>query len=241
MVTEMSEAGAINGFHICPTVEVNEVPRANLGPAAGEFWYRRHAGPFLQELRLMPSNVRLYHESTLTLGQDPAGALAAFGVSTLEEADAFIDRYIASGVAALTLYARTARPTQWGARGLDYHGVYLDKDAVVAPDGTLFFADTEGLDWVLGGADISVEERVREQFNYNFYEVAYGLDRLLAQREALAGRPLSRDERRLTLPARIAMALEGDRFVAAEERSGGLDLVVRAPGAEVALRAVDGA
>lgn len=242
MVTEMSEGAQINGFWMCPVTEVVELPADLQAEARARYWYRRNAGAFYQEHRLVPSNVRIYHEAEWTLGQSPQAVLTAFGVTTPESADAFIERFIASGVAALTLYVRTMRKTPWGYRGLDYGDVYLDKDAIVAPDGTLHFVDLEGLDWILGGADVPVEQRIREQFNYNFYEVMYALDLLLRERERLASRPLRQDERRQSLAARFEMALSRDRFVRCEASAAGVDVVVRPPFSEleeVAIRVLD--
>jgi len=223
-------------------IEVNELPEEIRAEAHRRYWYRRNRGTYLQEQRLVPSNVRVYHEAEWTLGQSPEAVLRAFGVLTPAEADAFIERYIASGIAALTLYIRTLRATKWGYRGLNYGDVYLDKDAVIAPDGTMHFVDLEGLDWVLGGADVPVEQRIREQFNYNFYEVMYGLDIILRERERLAGRPLRQEERRASLPARFEMALARDRFVRCESTEAGLELVIRPPFAacdDVAIPVVD--
>ena len=233
MVTEMSEGAQINGFWICPTIEVVELPEALQKDAHERYWYRRNRGAYFQEHRLVPSNVRIFHEADWTLGQNPKGVLNAFGVLTTELCDAFIERFIASGFAALSVYVRTMRRTPWGYRGLNYGDVYLDKDAVVAADGTLHFVDLEGLDWILGGADVPVEERVREQFNYNFYEVMYAVDLLLRERERLSGRPLRQDERRRALAPRIEMALARDKFLRCEFNESGLDVVVRPPFAEL--------
>lgn len=242
MVTEFSDGANINGFWICPTVEVCELPQEIQRDAHARYWYRRNRGPYYQEHRLVPSNVRVYHESEWTLGQSPEAVLSAFGVLTAPDADAFIDRYIASGVAALTVYVRTMRKTEWGYRGLHYDDVYLDKDAVIAPDGTMHFVDIEGLDWVLGGADVPVDQRIREQFNYNFYEMMYGLDLLLRERERLAGRSLRQDERRAVAAAHFELALSRDPFVRCEPSSDGLDLVVCPPFPElegVPIRVID--
>jgi hypothetical protein len=210
--------------------------------ARGRYWYRRQPGAFLQEQRLVPSNVRLYHEAVFTLGTSSFKVLEAFGVRTPEAADRFIENYIATGVAALTVYVRTLRKTSWGFRGLDYRDVYLDKDAVIAPDGRLHFVDIEALDWVLGGADVPIEERVREQFNYNFYEFMYGLDLLLRARERMAGRPLSQEERRRNLPLRFELALARNAYTRVETTARAMDIVVRAEiaaGTEVPVRVLD--
>jgi hypothetical protein len=228
-ITELASGASLNGFHICPVVEVCELPEEEVAAASHRFWYRRHRGPFLQEQRLVPSNVRVYHQSDLTLGRATRTVLDAFGVADADSLDSFIDRYISSGVAALTLFVRSARESKWGLQGLDYTNVWLDKDCLVASDGTLHFADLEGLEWAVAGQDWTLEERVREQFDRNFYEFMFGLDALLRHRESLAGRRASQEERRSSLVARYEMALEGDRFARPEVSAAGVDLRVTSP------------
>ena len=241
-ISELATGASINGFHICPVVEVCELSEGSVAAAAHRFWYRRHRGPYLQEQRLVPSNVRVYHQSEMTLGRATRSVLDAFGVSTTDTLDAFIDRFISSGIAALTLFVRSARESKWGLQGLDYTNVWLDKDCLVAADGTLHFADLEGLEWVVAGHDWSLEERVREQFDRNFYEFMYGLDALLRHRESMAGRSPSQHERRCDLVARYEMALGTDRFARAELSDAGVDILVRTPlraRDEVTLRLLD--
>lgn len=226
-VTELARGCSINGFHICPVFALSEIPADSLRLASSRFWYRRHRGKFLQELRLVPSNIRLYHQSETTLGQHPSQVLRIFGIDSREDLDGFIDRYIASGIAALTIFVRTMRPTAGGYEGLNYENVWLDKDCIVAPDGTLHFADLEGLDWVLAGRERSFEERVRDQFDRNFYEFLYGIDVLSRESERLVGRSRTQAERRAALVPRFELALEGDRFVRTEVSSAGLGVVVK--------------
>jgi len=240
--TELAEGCSINGFHICPVLELVEIPLDRLPGLSSRYWYRRYSGPYLQEHRLVPSNVRLYHQSEVTLGQNPAAVLREFGVATAERMDAFIDAYIASGVGALTVFVRTMRPCKWGVEGLDYENVWLDKDCLVAPDGTLHFADLEGMEWFVAGQDRTLEARVREQFNRNLYEVMYGLDALVREADRMAGRSPTPAERRAALVPRFEMALANDPFVRCEVSGSGLDLVVRPPPggeADVPIRVID--
>ena len=228
-VTELAEGCSINGFHICPVFALSEIPADSLHRASSRFWYRRHRGKFLQEQRLVPSNIRLYHQSEMTLGQHPNQVLKLFGIDSHEALDAFIDRYIASGIAALTVFVRTMRPASGGMEGLNYENVWLDKDCIVAPDGTLHFADLEGLDWVFAGREISFEDRIREQFDRNFYEFMYGVDVLARESERLAGRSRTQAERRTALVPRFELALERDPFVRTEASPAGIDLIVTPP------------
>jgi hypothetical protein len=226
-VTAAARGSCWNGFALCPVVQVVEVPPEHV--RADRFWYRRHRGPTLQEHRLVPSDVRLFHAADHTLGQDPDRVLAAFGVSTPTELDAFLDRMLRTGTAALTLFVRTARESRLGLEGLGYGNVWLDKDSVVAPDGALHFADLEGLEWKLAGLDRSLDEVVREQLEHNLYEVLYGLDTVQRVHERVTGRRLSPAERRRKMALRAELALDGDPFVRAEPRADGLDLVITTP------------
>ena len=226
-VTSSAGGTSWNGFHLCPVVQVVEVPEELV--RRDTFWYRRHRGRVLQEHRLVPSDVRLFHAAEHTLGQDPDRVLDAFGVDPGPGADAFLDRMIRTGFAALTLFLRTAREVPWGLHGLGYGNVWLDKDSVVAPDGSLYFADLEGLDWKLAGADWTVEECAREQLEHNLYEVMYGLDVVQRWQERRAGRALTDRQRRRKMAARVELALEGDPFLVTARSADGLDLVATTP------------
>ena len=216
----------LHGFAICPVVAVVEVPHERVAAGAARWWYRRWRGPWLQEQRLVPSDVRLFHASDRTLGRSPDLVLEEFGVRDGPALDAFVDRYLASGIAAVTLFARTLKRVPWGVHGLDFEHVWLDKDSVVAPDGTLCFADLEGVDWALAGQDRSVEYRVREQLEHNLYELMYGLDALVRVAERRACRRATQAERRRSVANRVELALARDPFVRTERGTDHLDLVV---------------
>ncbi|MBX3272474.1 MAG: hypothetical protein KF729_19600 [Sandaracinaceae bacterium] len=233
------DASTIAGACVCPVAAVVEVPEAHVRRDC--FWYRRFRGPVVQEHRLVPSDVRLFHGTEGALGRDPARALAALGVRDVEALDAFIERFLATGVAAITLWARTARPTaDGGFEGLDYDDVWLDKDALVAPDGSLFLVDLESIEWTPTTARAGAAARIAKQLDRNYYDVMYGLDALLGVRDAWLDRAPDRDARRASAAARLALALAPDPFVCALEVDGGLDLEVRAPdGAPVRARVID--
>ncbi len=227
--TELATDGCtINGFYICPVVEVNEFPGDLLRALHAEqaYWYRKYVGRYFQEQRLVPSDVRLFHQSEITLGASSPSVLQTFGVTTVEDLDGFIDQYIASGVAALTLYVRTLRPCKWGLEGLDYGDTWFDKDCVIAPDGSLFFADVEDLDWVVAGQDRSLVERVHHQFGRNFYEFMFVLDTLLRERERRAGISHTLAERREDLASRLDLALGNDGFTRCEHTSTAIDIII---------------
>lgn len=225
-VSAMVAAGELPGVSVCPTIAVARLPD---DLASDAFWYRRHRGEHVQELRLMPSNIRLYHGSDLALGPSPEATLQSFGARDATDVDAFADRYAASGIALLTLFARSLRPCPWGWSGLWYDDVWLDKDAVVASDGTLCFADLEGLDWALAGADRSIEERVREQFERKLYEFLFGLDAIVRVAERLAANPRTPAQRRSDLALRFELALDADPVVRVARHADGLDLHITPP------------
>jgi len=236
-VTSLAKGCSLNGFFLCPLLEANAFPAGAERP----YWYRRYWGERFQEQRLVPSNIRLYHQSDMTLGQHPEAVLTAFGVDTAEATEAFLGSYLSSGIAALTLLARSLQETASGLRGLDYADVWLDKDSLLARDGTIHFADLEGLVWRPVARD-SLEIALRDQFDRGYYEFLFGADLLLRVAERRQGRSMGQGERRRALATRFLAALAGDSFTRCEENAAGLDLVVRTmiPAGETVLRLIDG-
>jgi len=186
LLTSLRAADAqIAGFHICPVVALARLPDP-LGEIASRFfWYRRYEGSYWQEVRLMPSNLRLYFHSPVTFGVDTSRAFALFGLESFEQAERFLENLARSAMAALTLYARTLRHDDVRGRyaGLGYHDVWLDKDAVVAPDGTMHFADLEGIEEVPVADAAAVREEIGRQFHRNVYEATYALEALAGEVE----------------------------------------------------------
>lgn len=219
--------GTIAGAAICPTIAVLRIPDEHT--RRDVFWYRRHEGPLVQEHRLVPSDVRLFHGSELALGRDPERALEGLGVRDVEALDAFVERFLASGVAALTLWARTARACPGGVEGLDLEDAWLDKDALIAPDGTLMLVDLEALSWMPTTHRDDASARVRYQIGRNAYELLYGVDALLEVRDAWREQVTPQRARRESVIARLSLALACDPVVRVIESDEGADLEVRAP------------
>lgn len=216
LVTELISQGSINGFFFCPMIRATPLPEWLMKEAKSHFWYRRldRPGPYYQQARLMPSDVRLFYQSEATLGKKTTEVLKAFKISSNEDLDSFIDNYISSGIAALTLISRTVQQHEiWGLAALDFIDVWLDKDSVLAPDGTIYFADIEGLDWVPLRDEAEAILRIKRQFDRNYYEFMYGLDTLLKERQHLSGLPTPRWELRQVLAERLELALKRDPFV----------------------------
>ncbi len=233
------DAATIEGVCICPVVRVVEVPEAHVRRDC--FWYRRWRGPVLQEHRLVPSDVRLFHGSEAALGRDAERALTALGVGDVPSLDAFVERYLRTGVAALTLWARTAREHEGEWEGLEYDDAWLDKDSVIAADGALHLVDLEALEWTPATRRMPIRRRIERQIDRNFYELAYGLDAMLDVRDRWLDRAQGGAARRASVAARLELALAGDPWVSAIDRGEGIDLRVRAPGdhEDVVVRVLD--
>jgi hypothetical protein len=208
---------------LCPVIAIVEIPEHEV---LDVFHYRRHAGPVVQEHRLVPSQVRLYHQSAIALGRNVEAALEALGVHDVEALDHFLDRYLASALALLTIGARSARVDGAHFELLDYDDAWLDKDAFLCPDGTLAFADLEALVHVEAHDERTLAARVRRQLARNAYEVLYGADALLRVEERWRDRPRDQRQRRRALAERTELALVGDPVLALERGPGGWDLCI---------------
>jgi len=206
------------------------LPDAVAELASKFYWYRRYDGAYWQEIRLMPSNVRLYFHSPVTLGLDSGRVFSLFGLDGFDRCEAFLERLTRSTMAAITLYARTLRYDSLHGRftGLDYDEVYLDKDAVLAPDGTLHFADLEGVEGVPSAGVADVRQRIEDQFYHNLYEATYAIEAMAQETYRLLGLADSiADRHRWTLEV-LERACRTDPYVRVE-RSKDRTTVVVAP------------
>src|SRR5438046_6704080 len=104
-----ADQAQIAGFQVCPVVSLVRLPDEYARIASRFFWYRRYEGAYWQEIRLMPSNVRVFFHSALTFGVDTSRVFTLFGLETFEGAERFLTNLARSSFAALTLYARTLR------------------------------------------------------------------------------------------------------------------------------------
>jgi hypothetical protein len=224
----VDERATIAGVAVCPVAALIEVPASCVRHEA--FSYRRYRGAVLQEHRLVPSDVRLFHGNDGALGRDAERALRALGVTDPEALDAFVERYLRSGIAALTLWARTARECPGGFEGLDYADVWLDKDSLLGSDGALVLVDLESLEWTPTTHRAGADQRIRWQIDRNYYELMYGLDAMLDVRDGWLDRETDARARRESVATRIVLALADDPFVTAVDAGDGIDLHVRAPG-----------
>jgi hypothetical protein len=226
----MDPPNCLNGFWFCPVLYSIELPKWVVNARKDYFWYRRYPGKWSQQFRLVPSNTRLYFHSDCTLGIAPGKVLTAFGIETPEDMDMFIENYIGSGSASLTLAARTCKVVDDHYEILDYDDVWLDKDSIIAPDGTLHFADIDDLEWREYRDQAGVRKKFRRQLERNFFEFMFGLDALLSERYLMEGKELTAEERRRDIAVRFEMALMTDQYAHPEIGGEGLDVFVNAPG-----------
>ncbi len=220
-ISELAGRGLhIEGFHICPVLQACILPRRYWNLARHLYWFRRHEGPICQTIRMMPSDVRLYFHGSTTLGADPMSVCKSFDVREDEEYKAFELNLARTGVAALTLLARTLRYDQSSGnwRGLDYEDVWLDKDAVLAPDGKLYFADLDGLASVKL-AEEGIEGAIRKQFDKHAYEFFYALMAIERERQRTHGR-MDWQETARYVGEMLRLAMNGDKHVQVEWDGG---------------------
>jgi len=224
-VSERADLTSIHGFRIAPVVKVCFVPTQIAERVRRICWYRRYPGRIVQELRLVPSNVRVFFHARSTLGTSVRHVFDLFGVDRPATAVRFEVNLVRSAVAMLTLYARTLRPLAPGDRyaGLDFHDVWLDKDAVVAPDGTAYFVDLEGIEEVPVDA-ASVRERMEDQIYRSLYEFVFAYEQVEQERVRRFGEPA---DRRSHFERILGEALRDDPFARLRAVPGGAELEVR--------------
>ncbi|MGB6442744.1 MAG: hypothetical protein WBF81_05555, partial [Thermoplasmata archaeon] len=182
-VSEMADLTTIAGFRIAPVVKVSLLPTPLEEQLRHIHWYRKFPGRMVQELRLVPSNVRVFFHARSTVGNTIRQVYDQFSVDSNARALAFETNFLSSTVAMLTLFARTL--TYDAARGrysgLDFHDVWLDKDAVVAPDGSVYFVDLEGIDPV-SVEENEVPEKVEDQIYRSLYEMMFAYEQIERER-----------------------------------------------------------
>jgi hypothetical protein len=230
--TEMSDASAtsIHGFRIAPLVKIVKLPKALQREVSQVYWYRRFKQDMVQETRLIPSNVRIYFHSDWTIGDDTGELFDFFHIDNNDKAMDFLKNFMRSGIAILTLFVRSMRQNDNGTySGLDFYDVWLDKDAVLAPDGTIFWADLEGLQEItIGGKDRSdlefnIEENMEHQIYRSLYEFMYAYEQIERERIKRFGHMT---DRKIQFEYLLKDALKDDWIVDLHRGSDKLDLVI---------------
>jgi hypothetical protein len=222
-VSEMADLSSIHGFRIAPLVKINFLPEALENEIKKLYWYRRFRGRIVQETRLVPSNVRIYFHSGSTIGGNTSSIFDLFGIDTDDKAVEFVKNFVKSGIAYLTLFVRTIKNNEdetFG--GLDFYDVWLDKDAVLAPDGTIYFVDLEGLEWITVGKD-RVLEKIADQIYRSLYEFMYAYEQIEQERSRRFGITV---DRKLQFEYFLRQALKGDEIIKVERHGDSLELVI---------------
>ena len=220
----IAEKYSINGACICPVIGVVQIPQEIEKIARKFFWFRRYEKNFYQVIRLMPSNIRLYFESSQVVA-NPYSFLSLFGISDEKSMENFELNFIKSGIALLSLLARSSEIDGNTVKGIIYQDVWLDKDCVVAPDGTIHFADLEGLIWKTVALK-EFSELQKNEWEKLVFEFLFALVKLDNYRYHLRGKSATWDEQREELSLLIQMALNRDHIANAEYHNNDLNIIL---------------
>jgi hypothetical protein len=229
---EMSDSSttSIHGFRIAPLVKIVKLPEALQKEVNQVYWYRRFKQQMVQETRLLPSNVRIYFHSDWTIGDDTGELFDFFRIDSNDKAMVFLRNFVKSGIAILTLYVRSMGDNGNGTyNGLDFYDVWLDKDAVLAPDGTIFWADLEGLQAItIGGRDraeveFNIEENMEHQIYRSLYEFMYAYEQIERERVRRFGHIT---DRKVQFEYLLGDALKDDEVVDLHRTQDSLELVI---------------
>ena len=93
--------------------------------------------------------------------------------------------------------------------GLDFYDVWLDKDAVLAPDGTIYFVDLEGLEWITVEKK-RMAEKIDDQIYRSLYEFMYAYEQIERERSARFG---STADRKMQFEYLLRESLKDDEVV----------------------------
>ncbi len=221
--SEYDDVTSIHGFRIAPVVNVVYLPQQLQDQIRKLYWYRQFKGEIVQETRLVPSNVRIYFHSDWTIGEDTCMVFKLFDIDSNEKAEDFERNFLTSGMAILTLLVRSLKDNGNGTySGLDFYDVWLDKDAVLAPDGAIFWADLEGLEWItLWKKDI--EEKMEYQIYRSTYELMYAYEQIERERIRQFGHEM---DRKAHFEHLLRDALRHDEIISLEREGSSLNLVI---------------
>jgi len=225
--SKIAKYDSINGAHICPVIGVVQLPKFIEETARKFFWCRTYDKHFYQELRLIPSNVRLYFESSHTL-INPSSIFNLFDIDSSELLEKFELNFIKSGIALLSLFIRSAKYVDNQISGIIYQDVWLDKDCVVAPDGIIHFADLEGFIWKTVLKDKFIETQ-KGEWQKLIFEFLFALIKIDSYRHKLEGRNFPWSKQRVELSLLIELALDNDIYAFPEFRNNNLYIILEGP------------
>ena len=222
-VSEMADLTSIHGFRIAPLVKIVFLPENIENNIKELYWYRRFRGKIVQETRLVPSNIRIYFHSGSTIGGNVDSIFDLFGIDTDDKALRFLQNFVKSGIAYLTLFVRTIAQNQDGTySGYDFYDVWLDKDAVLAPDGTIYFVDLEGLEWITL-PKARIQEKIHDQIFRSLYEFMYAYEQVERERSKRFG---NTSDRKIQFEHILKQALLDDEAVSVAREGESLELTV---------------
>lgn len=222
-VSEIADLTSIHGFRLAPLVKIVLLPESFEEEIKKIYWYRRYRGRIVQETRLVPSNVRIYFHAGSTVGGNVGSIFGLFGIDENCKAMEFLKNFVKSGVAFLTLFTRSMKGNEDGTfTGLDFYDVWLDKDAVLAPDGTIYFVDLEGLEWVTVTKK-GIREKIDDQIYRSLYEFMYAYEQIERERAARFGYST---DRKAQFEYLLREALKDDEIIDLAHEGESLELVV---------------
>src|SRR5947208_4939047 len=222
-VSEMADLTSIHGFRVAPLVKILFLPESLENEIKKIYWYRRFRGRIVQEARLVPSNVRIYFHSGSTIGGNISSVFDLFGIDENDKALGFLKNFVKSGIAFLTLFARSLERNEDGTfSGLDFYDVWLDKDAVLSPDGTIYFVDLEGLEWITIARE-KVREKLTDQIYRSLYEFLYAYEQIDRERSKRFGNVT---DRKIQFEYLLREALKDDEIVGLTREGESLELVI---------------
>jgi hypothetical protein len=217
--SEMDDLTSIHGFRIAPLVKIIFLPEDLENEIKKLYWYRRFGGRIVQETRLVPSNVRVYFHSGITVGGTVSSVFDLFEIDDNDKALGFLKNFVKSGIAFLTLFARSMKSNEDGTfSGLDFYDVWLDKDAAIAPDGTVYFVDLEGLDWITIDQK-AVQEKIYSQIYRSLYEFMYAYEQIERERSMRFG---VMTDRKVQFEYLLREALKDDEIIDLEREGESL-------------------
>ncbi len=226
--SKLAKKDSINGAHICPVIGIVKLPKQIEDTARNFFYFRTYQEHFYQVIRLVPSKARIYFESSDTIA-DLDKLFSTFGISTSEEVEIFEMNFIRSGIALLSLYARSAKIEGNNVTGIVYQDVWMDKDCVVGLDGTIHFADLEGLIWKTVTKD-DFPKMLLHEWEKLVFEFIFALSKIDTYRHHLVNNIVDWETQRKELALYVQLALNNnDQFAYAKEVNGDLKIIIDCP------------
>src|SRR6266566_4075648 len=98
----------------------------------------------------------------------------------------------------------------------------IDENAVLSPEGTIYFVDLEGLEWITIGRE-KVREKIDDQIYRSLYEFIYAYEQIERERSARFG---DVTDRKVQFEHLLRQALKDDEVIKLAREGESLELVV---------------